>query len=192
MLYFLAGLVCLAIFFYWAKSVEKVQHAKARSLRLNELGQLPNFASQSIHYFSANGRSAIAINESSKKIALFERSRGWKEVDFADVLSSGPLENDSTGMEASATDRSRSAVIGVAVFGIPGAIAGANSNLRKVRKLDLRVTIDDLHSPIWDVNFLFELSAVYSTSGKYRAALDELTLWQSRLNATRARAAKSS
>ena len=126
----------------------------------DHLGQIKDFsATQKV--MGSDGNTGLAIDERRKKICLINhRQRGVTKRVFLykDLLSSEIFEDGATVTKTVRSSQLGGALIGGLALGGVGAIIGGLSGKTqtsgKVKRVDLRLTVNDTNNPLHDVNFL--------------------------------------
>jgi hypothetical protein len=125
------------------------------------LSSLEEF-SPSQQIMGADGDSGLAVDENRKKICLIKRTLAegikLKVLTYRDILSSEIFEDGNTIIKTSRSSQLGGALIGGIALGGVGAIIGGLSGTKissnKVKKNDLRITVDSMANPIHDINFM--------------------------------------
>jgi hypothetical protein len=108
-----------------------------------------------------NGLSGLAIDENKKEICLIKNDSGnlsYLIIPYRDLLSSEIFEDGKTITRTSRTSQFGSAIIGGLALGgvgaIIGGLSGKKTSTNQVNQIDLRITVNDTISPIYDINFM--------------------------------------
>lgn len=108
-----------------------------------------------------DGATGLAIDEQRKKVCLIDhrqRTVSCRVVTYKDLLSSEIFEDGSTVTKTVRSSQLGGALIGGLALGGVGAIIGGLSGKTKtsgkVKRIDLRITVNDTQNPLHDVNFL--------------------------------------
>jgi hypothetical protein len=135
------------------------------------------------HTVGVDGNSAIAFNESKRRIGLLERTPAGqpthRDIAYADVISCELHEDGIAITKTSRSSQLGGALVGGLVFGGLGAVVGGLSGKRvsadKVRRIDLRLLVNDTASPQFSLCFL----DVEAKQGWliYRQAMERARLW---------------
>ena len=130
-----------------------------------------------------DNNSALAFDETQKKIYIIYKAIGSqfqkKIYNFIDILSSEILEDGYQILKTSRTSQLGGALLGGIVSGgvgaIIGGLSGKQKEINKVKKIDLQIVFNDLHSPAYILNFLnIEVS---KSSNAYNIAITNAKLW---------------
>jgi hypothetical protein len=130
--------------------------------------------------------SAIALDEEANKIAVLKRNKldedfKIKILNFNDIVESSLNEDGETLIKTSRGSQVGGALIGGALAGSTGAIIaglGANKTSRdKVSKINLQIVVDDLSSPVHEINFLTALNPLDKSHQIYRETERVATKW---------------
>jgi len=140
--------------------VQAVILSKKKSELTNELNSHPNFTA-TLEILGEDGKSGIAIDETRKKIALIQtQSMGClvKSFSYKDVLSSEIFVDGETYTQTVRTSQLGGALIGGLALGgvgaIIGGLSGKSKSSEKVKSIKLRVFVNEINSPLHEVNFL--------------------------------------
>jgi hypothetical protein len=146
-----------------------------------ELEALPDF-SPTQKIMGNNGDTGLAVDEERKKICLVKNEVGGinlKTISYRDVLSSEIFVDGETVTRTARGSQIGGALLGGLALGGVGAIIGGLSgktrSSEKVKRIDLRITVNDTKSPLHDINFM-------DTEGKtdgivYKMAMDQARHW---------------
>lgn len=125
-----------------------------------KLESLPNF-SPTQKIMGNNGDTGLAIDEEAKKVVLIKNGPtgvDLKPITYRDVLSSEIFVDGETVSKAARGSQFGGALIGGLALGGVGAIIGGLSgktrSSEKVKRIDLRVTVNDIKSPLHEINFM--------------------------------------
>lgn len=147
----------------------------------DKLESLPNF-SPTQKIMGNNGDTGLAIDEDRKKIVLIKNGPtnvALKPITYRDVLSSEIFVDGETVTKTSRASQLGGALIGGLALGGVGAIIGGLSgktrSSEKVKRVDLRVTVNDTKNPLHDINFM-------DVEGKkdgliYQSAMEQARHW---------------
>ena len=165
---------------------------KASDQRINALNkQLPsvlskiNFKSDD-SYLADNFLTALAINRSREEIAILQRNRETDEFaikifSFKHIIESSVREDNIT-----VTKSSKGSVIGGAMVGgvlaggvgaVVGGLSGEKTSTDKVYNMNLSITVDDLHNPHYEINFMNVPQGVSKSSPVYQNIRTEIDKW---------------
>jgi len=130
----------------------------------------------------SDGNTGLAIDEQRKKICLIDHRQ--QEVTsrffaYKDLLSSEISEDGATVTRTVRSSQIGGALIGGLALGGLGAVIGGLSGETQtsgtVKRIDLRITVDDTKNPLHDINFLY----LETKKGDffYRKAIQEARHW---------------
>lgn len=162
----------------WA-TIEGKKRDKARD---DFLANIPEFQiTQKL--LSTDGLVGLAIDEDRQKLCLFEQelSREVKHriISYRDLLSSEIFEDGTTITKTNRTSQLGGALIGGIALGgvgaIIGGLSGKTESLSHVKRIDLRLVIDDTRQPLHDIN-LMNVN-VTKTDGRYKEAMSKARHW---------------
>jgi hypothetical protein len=121
---------------------------------------LPNF-SATYKFMAEDGKSGIAIDEQNRKACLTTYAYGnlnHKIIDYRDILEAEILEDGHTVTKTSRTSQAASALIGGVLFGgvgaVVGALTGSSSTKSKIKRVDLKIIVNDTKVPVFMLNFM--------------------------------------
>lgn len=146
-----------------------------------KLESLPDF-SPTQKIMGNNGDTGLAIDEERKKVVLIKNGPtgvDLKPITYRDVLSSEIFVDGETVTKTARGSQLGGALIGGLALGGVGAIIGGLSgktrSSEKVKRVDLRITVNDTKSPLHDINFM-------DIKGKkdgiiYKSAMDKARYW---------------
>lgn len=108
-----------------------------------------------------NGMTGLAFDEQQKKICLINntlKSIGTRVFSYRDLLSSEIFENGVTVSKTLRANQLGSMLIGGLALGgvgaIIGGLSGKTQTSEKVRRVELRLTVNDTNNPHHDILFL--------------------------------------
>ncbi|TAM17563.1 MAG: SHOCT domain-containing protein [Pandoraea sp.] len=124
------------------------------------IDSLPGFkATQTL--VGCDGRSAVAIDESQGSLLLLTMAKSGlsaRMVPYSALLSVELFEDGSTVTRTARASQLSSAVVGGLLFGgvgaVVGGLTGKTKSSHKVRRIDLRLVVDDTVNPLHDVALL--------------------------------------
>ena len=125
----------------------------------NSIQTVDEFTPTDSHVDSEGG-SLVAFDESRRKV-LLGMGPGAKmhkrAFAYKDILSVELLEDGTSITKTSRTSQAATALLGGILFGGVGAVVGALTATKttsgKVRRLDLKVIVNDTQTPVYLVNF---------------------------------------
>lgn len=127
---------------------------------LNEFENIQNFT-PSQKFISKDLVTAIAIDESTQKICFLSYSQNninKKIINYNDILSSELFIDNDTITKTSRMSQAGGTLVGAALLGGVGAVIGGLSGTKTssdmVKRIDLRLVINDMANPTYDINFL--------------------------------------
>ena len=157
--------------------------SKKRKAMETYLLEIPDFsATQKV--LGTDGTNGLAIDEQRKKICLIDHQQqniSCRVVEYESLLSSELFEDDSTVTKTVRSSQIGGALIGGVALGgvgaIIGGLSGQTNTSEKVKRIDLRLTVNDTRNPLHDVNFLnFEMK---KDSPNYQNAMKTARHWHS-------------
>jgi hypothetical protein len=125
-----------------------------------------------------DGECGIAIDEQQKKICIVYL-HSHVIISYKDLLSSELFEDGVTVTKTVRSSQIGGALIGGVLLGgvgaIIGGLSGKTQNSGKVKRIDLRLTVNDTMNPIHDINFLNVETKKNSTN--YQQAMQRARHW---------------
>lgn len=111
-------------------------------------------------FIGVDGAGGVAIDESRELLCLVSRRGAVLEsrlVAYADVVSVELTEDGSSITKTSRSSQLGGAVVGGVLLGgvgaVVGGLTGSKKTSQKIKRVDLRVVIDDTKSPLHNVCF---------------------------------------
>jgi hypothetical protein len=164
--------------------VGSVQQSDENNARIDRLSALPGFK-DALLFAKADARCAMAVSTSLPALALAQgdQLRVFKPSQVLAV----EIEEYGSSVTKSQGSRLGRAAVGGLVLGPAGAIVGALSvstrTSAQVSKLRLRLTLDDLESPRFEMPFFASPQPVSRSSIGFAAAEREANTWLDRITA---------
>lgn len=146
-----------------------------------KLRSLPEF-SPTQKIIGNNGEAGLAIDEDRRKVVLINSGPSGvrlKPITYRDILSSEIFVDGETVTKTARGSQLGGALIGGLALGgvgaIIGGLSGKTKSSEKVKRVDLRITVNDTKSPLHDLNFM-------DVEGKkdgivYKTAMDQARHW---------------
>ena len=108
-------------------------------------------------YFSVVSQSFILIDFANEQIAMGRIAGIWKKIPFSDIIKAEILKD---GAQIFSTNR-RSQALGVAVGAVAlggvgaiiGGLSGSKTAKNTIKRISLKVTVDDTDRPIYEIIF---------------------------------------
>lgn len=149
------GLIILWVYFSWLNKYKSIQAGIERAL-------------SSLHDFSASQKimtrdlkSGLAVDEQRKKVCLINVNQAVVKVrviSHRDLVSSELFEDGTTITKTSRSSQIAGALIGGLAAGgvgtIIGGLSGKTVTSGKVKRIDLRLIVNDTKNPLHDITFL--------------------------------------
>lgn len=148
---------------------------------------------------SYNNSCSAILNEDEEKLHVFysvkqdkHKIHTYKQrtINFYDILLSEVIIDNTTVTSTARGSQVASALVGGAILGgvgaIIGGLSGKTSSIENVKKIDIKLTLNDLNDPISKINFLdgddishFDKKKGFKKESKeYRHAISEVEKWQ--------------
>lgn len=156
--------------------------SKKRKAIETNLSDIPDFTvTQKV--IGVDATTGLAIDEARKKVCLIDHRKqdvSCRIFTYEDLLSSELFEDGLTITKTVRSSQIGAALIGGVALGAVGAIIGGLSGKttvsEKVKRIDLRLTVNDTQSPVHDVNFLN--GEMTHESPIYQSAVKTSRHWQ--------------
>ena len=139
------------------QAMERSKRKKAMDAYLSEIDDF----SITQKVIGDDGATGLAIDEQRKKVCLIDHrqnSVSSKVVSYKDLLSSEICEDGVTITKTMRSSQIGGALIGALALGgigaIIGGLSGKTQTVGKVKRVDLRITVNDTQTPHHVVNFL--------------------------------------
>lgn len=173
--------VLFIVAFIIAVIVSITINSKAKKAMSAELKTTPDFAvTQEI--MGEDAKTGFAFDEVSSKICLISKdgkSITTRVMQYRDILSVELFEDGESITKTARGSQLGRVLLGGIVFGPLGAVVGGLSGKKKtenkVKRLDLRLAINDTNSPIHDICFLDV--EVNKSSVLFKNAFKNATHW---------------
>lgn len=161
--------------------VQAVGVSNKKKAMEEKLKSLPDF-SPTQKIMGNNGDTGLAIDENRKKVVLVKNDSSGvnlKPITYRDVLSSEIFVDGDTITKTARGSQLGGALIGGLALGgvgaIIGGLSGKTKSSEKVKRVDLRITVNDTKSPLHDLNFM-------DIEGKkdgivYKSAMEQARHW---------------
>jgi len=152
-LFMIAVVVVMAI-------VQLVKTSERKQEMESNLKSLPDF-NPTQQVMGCDGNSGLAVDEPQKKICLITNngtSVSQRIIYYKDILSVELFEDGTSITKTVRTSQIGGAIVGGLLLGGVGALAGGLSGKTetsgKVKRIDLRLIVNDTNAPLHDVAFM--------------------------------------
>ncbi len=150
---FVVGIVVVGV-------IQVINTSNKKKAMDDHLGIIKDFsATQKI--MGSDGNTGLAIDEQRKKICLIDHRQHnvtTRVFVYKDLLSSEIFEDGATVTKTVRSSQLGGALIGGLALGGVGALIGGLSGKTqtsgKVKRVDLRLTVNDTKYPLHDINFI--------------------------------------
>ncbi|MBB5022791.1 SHOCT domain-containing protein [Desulfurispira natronophila] len=161
--------------------VQAIGVSNKKTTMEEKLKSLPDF-SPTQKIMGNNGDTGLAIDENRKKVVLIKNGSSGvnlKPITYRDVLTSEIFVDGETITKTARGSQLGGALIGGLALGgvgaIIGGLSGKTKSSEKVKRVDLRITVNDTKSPLHDLNFM-------DFKGKkdgivYKSAMEQARHW---------------
>jgi hypothetical protein len=173
-------------FIYLSKKIRGIEQNNIKEDNLVKLNSLIHEAGliKTHFYLDPRQEKAILIDEKKSVIALFDKVNDiYKQqlYDFSQVIATEIYEDDSSVIKTDRSSQLGGALVGGFLAGGVGAIIGGLSGKEKINKqakrLTLRITLDDLKSPLQQINFLNLHNSIPRENPLYKESSEEILKW---------------
>lgn len=175
---------------------ENIQQTKQRQILSNKLITLENEIKECLsrqnfsktqHIMGKNKETGLAFDEVNKKICLLFANHACvissKIFSYKDVLSVEIVEDGEIVTSTVRSSQIGGALIGGIALGGLGAVIGGLSGKTKttgtVRKIILRLVVNDTNNPLHEISFLDSQTEVSKKSPRYENAIKNARHWNS-------------
>lgn len=131
-----------------------------------------------------NDKNGLAVDENSKEICLFENNDNdisSRVLSYKDLLSVELVEDGETITSTARTSQIGGALIGGIALGGIGAVIGGLSGKTKtsgtVRKITLRLVVNNTKNPLHEISFLNLETGIKKTDSRYKDAMQKASHW---------------
>ncbi|MCX7570422.1 SHOCT domain-containing protein [Tumebacillus sp. DT12] len=153
------------------------------SSRAEDIFARQNFkASQK--YYSADHHAAIGVDMQAKKICIITKLSTipmYNIIDYKDLMRAELVEDGVTITQTSRVEQIAGMAVGGLLLGGAGAIVGGlsaeSTSSNRVKKIELKITVNDVQYPIYTVCFLDEITPETKASQKYKDARAQAEHW---------------
>lgn len=157
------------------------QKAKTKAI-LENLRRVEDFSATQL-LIGSEGNTGLAIDEQRKKVCLIDQRQGnatFRLIPYKDLISSELFEDGTTVTKTMRASQIRGAIVGGLVLGgvgaIIGGLSGKNQASSRVKEVTLRIVVNDIQSPLHDVNLL-NLETT-KDNAVYKQAIEQARQWQ--------------
>jgi ribosomal protein L37E/uncharacterized membrane protein len=130
---------------------------------------------------SIDNNLIVAIDNNSKQVGFVDLSENVKVYSYRDLLEVEVLEDGETVTKTSRSSQIGGALIGGLIAGGTGAIIGGLSGKQttneEVKKISLKILVNDIDSPVKKVVLLDKQKAIKKSDHEYRIAKEKALNW---------------
>ena len=130
---------------------------------------------------SIDNNLIVAIDNNSKQVAFVDLSENVKVYSYRDLLEVEVLEDGETVTKTSRSSQIGGALIGGLIAGGTGAIIGGLSGKQttneEVKKISLKILVNDIDNPVKKVVLLDKQKAIKKSDHEYRIAKEKALNW---------------
>lgn len=186
MFYFILIVVLIFAVAFIAVAASTAADSDAASKKGDAVKAIPGF-SVSASYFGGQKASGIAIDETSRRIAVVHGTSSPNIYQYDQILA---VEATRDGMSLTKTNRGSQvagAAVGAVLLGpvglLLGGLTGSSRQVDKVRKLSLKIYTKDMGRPMEEVVFFNSDTAISADSEGVKSFVYLMDSWYARLRA---------
>ena len=158
-----AGVLLLAIVIFWIY-VESESAKNKFTEKMNEINKilksLPDFNSTK-SIIGCGMSSGLAVDEARQKVCLITNngvSVSQRVINYKDIFSVELFEDGTSVTKTVRSSQIGGAVVGGLLLGgvgaLVGGVSGKTETSEKIKRIDLRLIVNDTNSPLHDVTFM--------------------------------------
>ncbi|WP_136603829.1 SHOCT domain-containing protein [Paenibacillus dokdonensis] len=163
------------------QDVERNEHQNRKASVNVLLQDIPNFNKSNSYVSGSRKIAGIAFDDINKKICIIDNSV-TKVVGYKDLLESQVLIDNIQETITSRKSQLGGAIVGSILAGGVGAVIGGLSGKTKtsniIKKVELKITINDTKHPVQTVTFLDDQNGVSKEDEAFRKASKQADYWQ--------------
>jgi hypothetical protein len=187
----LAGLIVVGVMHSASKAKKaKLALVDATAKNASAIAGLQGFQ-PSVSFIGSLNEDAIAIDAERKSVGIAKAGKTATELAFSQISSVQVLKDGepigATDMTNSAAGAAAGAVIGNALFGgvglVAGFLAGNARGFKQVEKLALKIYTTDLVAPVVEVVFLSHPTGLHRADNHLKARAQTIDEWFARFQA---------
>ena len=154
-LIFAAGSICFL--YWWCKRQKEIEAARKAVLAHMQqaLATIPDFIPSS-KFFSTDLLTAISIDRTHRTICLLTPTDLPQIISFSQIISCTLETDEDVTITTSIGDVQREVTVASIFYDDPetiGAITADRNVEKTINKIDLTITLNSLHQPIFTLNF---------------------------------------
>ncbi|GIK24692.1 MAG: hypothetical protein BroJett006_09380 [Betaproteobacteria bacterium] len=137
-----------------------METSKKKKAMDGQLSAIPDFAA-TWKIMGNDAKTGLAIDEHRNLVCLIDNHQSnmsYRIVPYKDLLSCEIFEDGSTVTKTMRTSQIGGALVGALALGgvgaIIGGLSGKTKTTGKIKRVDLRITVNDTQNPHHDVNFI--------------------------------------
>lgn len=147
----------------------------------NKVKEKMNSLSLKDYFIGLDKGYSIAVKEDDNKVCFISPTLQVKEIHFNDIYEVKLKEDEETIISTSRSSQLGGALVGGAIFGGLGALAGAvtgkKSTENEVKKIQLEIVVNSLTNPIYNVVFLDKSKPLKKDNVLYKEIYDNANHW---------------
>ena len=182
---FLRFMAFIFVFIIIVAIIAAIVNAFKRRALSKSIATIPGFT-QSFQHMGATGDNGIAIDNEHAKVCLLTRIEGQinhRVVDHRDIMASEVYEDGETISKTVRSSQLGGVVVGGLLLGGVGAIVGGLSGKQiqkgKIKRIELRLVVNDPARPVHTVTFLE--SEADRGGAIHQSAAEAARIWQARM-----------
>ena len=185
------------LFAYGAQTEHKLEKEKMRNNFIKQLdAELEaKGITKSQFYLDENAETGIVIDEKNQKFTIINK-QSLITLPYSSLVEVEWVEDEVSVLKANKASVIGRSIVGGAILGGVGSIIGAatstKTSSKEVKKIDLRLIVDDLSNPNHNINFLKLNKPIKTIDSIYQQSSHEAFRWHKMLEIILKRQAKYS
>lgn len=161
---------------------ERQQQYKKDKHFQDTICSLENFKeSKKVYSDDKEKMDCLVVDEENKKIAILGYMVKPKVYNYHDLLEVKIVEDNVTVTKTARGSQIGGALLGGVLAGGAGAIIGGLSGKKEtteeVKKVELKILVNNVSNPEKNITFLYEMEPIKKTHSKYRQAISKADRW---------------
>jgi len=152
---FLGGIILVLV-----AVLQTIELGNKKKSMEDKLKAIPDFtATQKV--MGCDGNTALAVDEQRKKICLITKAEGinsYRVFSYLDLFSVEIFEDGTSVTKTERGSQIGGALVGGILLGgvgaIMGGLSGSKETSQKIKRIDLRLRVNDTKNPLHEVRFL--------------------------------------
>jgi hypothetical protein len=172
-------IVLLVVLVVVVAIAQAIARSKARNEMQGSMAASGFTASQ--QFMSADAKTGIGIDHAGRTVCLTVAGASPRIVRFRDLLEVEILEDDQSVTKTQRTSQAARALVGGLLLGPVGLLAGALTGKKvteqKVRRIDVKLLVNNPAKPVHLINFLDQQPAIEKTNWQYKNGRQQADHW---------------